>query len=331
MGFEYGKKYDTPAALAKLRYGKLMIMCDQDVDGSHIKGLLINMVETYWPELIKHDFVHQFITPLVRVYHKRDANKHNCEKLNFYSMPELKQWQTATPDSHQYIVDYYKGLGTSTSEEFKEYFADLDRHRIEFCYSGAECADSIQMAFSKDRVDDRKIWIDGFMTDARERIKNNENELMLYNGEEFNLMSFFDFVQKELVVFSYESCKRSIPCTIDGLKPSQRKVLWTCLKRNDRQKIKVAQLGGSVAELSAYHHGEMSLIGTIVKMAQDYVGGNNVNMLEPLGQFGTRVFGGKDHAAARYIHTKLSPITRALYPDIDDQLLTPFLGGSGLL
>lgn len=42
-----------------------------------------------------------------------------------------------------------------------------------------------------------------------------------------------------------------------GLKPGQRKVLFTCLKRNDKREVKVAQLAGSVAEMSAYHHGEV--------------------------------------------------------------------------
>ena len=42
-----------------------------------------------------------------------------------------------------------------------------------------------------------------------------------------------------------------------GLKPGQRKVLYTCMKRNDKREVKVAQLAGSVAEMSAYHHGEV--------------------------------------------------------------------------
>jgi len=48
-----------------------------------------------------------------------------------------------------------------------------------------------------------------------------------------------------------------------GLKPGQRKVLFTCLKRNDKREVKVAQLAGSVAELSAYHHGEVILYGQL--------------------------------------------------------------------
>ena len=75
---------------------------------------------------------------------------------------------------------------------------------------------------------------------------------------------------------------------MDGLKPSQRKVLFACFKRKLRREIKVAQLAGYVSEHSAYHHGEAALTGTIVGMAQDFVGSNNVNLLAPCGQFGTR-------------------------------------------
>ena len=77
--------------------------------------------------------------------------------------------------------------------------------------------------------------------------------------------------------------------------------MFTCLKRNDKREVKVAQLAGSVGEMSAYHHGEMSayhhgemsLMGTIIGLAQNYVGSNNINLLQPIGQFGTRLAGGK--------------------------------------
>jgi DNA topoisomerase-2 len=95
-----------------------------------------------------------------------------------------------------------------------------------------------------------------------------------------------------------------------GLKPGQRKVLFTCFKRNDKREIKVAQLAGSVAELSAYHHGETSLMTTIINLAQNFVGSNNLNLLQPIGQFGTRLHGGKDAASPRYIFTMLSPLAR---------------------
>lgn len=98
-------------------------------------------------------------------------------------------------------------------------------------------------------------------------------------------------------------------------------VLFTCIKRNDKREIKVAQLAGSVAEHSAYHHGEASLAMTIVNLAQNYMGSNNINLLEPRGQFGTRLAGGKDSASPRYIFTKLSPLTRMIFHPHDDLLL----------
>ena len=85
--------------------------------------------------------------------------------------------------------------------------------------------------------------------------------------------------------------------------------------------MQVAQLAGYVAEHSAYHHGEASLQGTIVGLAQDYVASNNINLLFPSGQFGTRLQGGKDSASARYIFTRLAELTRHLFNEDDDALL----------
>ena len=83
----------------------------------------------------------------------------------------------------------------------------------------------------------------------------------------------------------------------------------------------MAQLSGYVAEHSAYHHGEMSLCMTIINMAQDYVGSNNINLLQPIGQFGTRQMGGKEAASPRYIFTSLTKMARLIYHPADDALL----------
>lgn len=136
---------------------------------------------------------------------------------------------------------------------------------------------------------------------------------------------------------------RSIPSVADGLKPGQRKVIWACFKRKLKKEIKVkskgslglcsksylfhslipqvAQLVGYISEHAAYHHGEQSLTMTIVNLAQDYVGSNNLNLLLPNGQYGTRDQGGKDHASARYIFTEPAPITRTIFHPADDPLL----------
>ncbi|PKU31925.1 hypothetical protein llap_17771 [Limosa lapponica baueri] len=177
-----------------------------------------------------------------------------------------------------------ESLGTSTSKEAKEYFADMAKHRIGFKYSGPEDDAAITLAFSKKKVEERKEWLTNFMEDRRQRKLHGLPE-------------------------------------VKGLKPGQRKVLFTCFKRNDKREVKVAQLAGSVAEMSSYHHGEASLMMTIINLAQNFVGSNNLNLLQPIGQFGTRLHGGKDSASPRYIFTMLSPLARLLFPAMDDNIL----------
>lgn len=225
-------------------------------------------------------------------------------------------------------VKYYKGLGTSTSKEAKEYFSDMKRHRILFGYSNMRDDLAIQLAFSKKFVDERKDWLTRYMQDRKVRRVNHQDENYLYQ-KDTKKITFSDFVNKELVLFSNLDNERSIPCVVDGFKPGQRKVLYSCFKRNLVKELKVAQLAGSVAELSAYHHGEASLMSTIINLAQNYVGSNNINLLLPIGQFGTRLHGGKDAASPRYIFTALSPLTRLLFNAKDDPLFN-YLNDDGL-
>ena len=136
------------------------------------------------------------------------------------------------------------------------------------------------------------------MEEGKRRKELGMPEVYLYE-KDTKAVNYNDFVNKELVLFSNMDNERSIPCLVDGFKPGQRKVFFTCLKRNLVKEVKVAQLAGSVSEKSAYHHGEASLLGTIIGLAQNYVGSNNINLLMPIGQFGTRLAGGKDAASAR--------------------------------
>lgn len=313
LGLQYKKNYSDPESLKSLRYGRLMIMTDQDQDGSHIKGLLINFIHHNWPSLLQHGFLEEFITPIIKATHKK-------EELSFYSIPEFNEWKEKQKHLKSWKIKYYKGLGTSTSKEAKEYFSDMQRHRIPFKYAGPADDEAITLAFSKKKIEERKEWLTSFMINRRQRREHNLPEEYLY-GKATRSLSYNDFVNKELVLFSNSDNERSIPCLVDGLKPGQRKVLFCCLKRNDKREVKVAQLAGSVAEMSAYHHGEASLMMTIVGLAQNFVGSNNLNLLQPQGQFGTRLHGGKDSASPRYIFTMLSPLTRLLFPAVDDNLL----------
>lgn len=304
LGLKYGTKY-TAETLQTLRYGHVMIMTDQDHDGSHIKGLVVNFIHKFWPELLalNAQFVQQFITPIVKC-----TQGARCE--TFYTLPEYEAWKVAHDGGRGWAIKYYKGLGTSTSKEAKEYFSMLDRSVVDMTHSGVACDAAIDLAFSKKKVAQRKDWL----------LAHTKDTHMDFDVDE---VSYDDFVRKELILFSVADNLRSIPSAIDGFKPSQRKVQFSCFKRKDLQKseIKVAQLAGYVSEHSAYHHGEMSLTGTIVGMAQDYCGSNNINLLMPSGQFGTRLHGGKDAASPRYIFTKLAPVTRFVFPAADDAVL----------
>nr|ABC17641.1 DNA topoisomerase IIalpha [Trypanosoma brucei] len=307
MGLDLSQKYTSTEGL---RYGHLMIMSDQDHDGSHIKGLIINMIHNYWPDLLKvPGFLQQFITPIVKARKKGRGNSDEGT-ISFFSMPDYFEWKNAVGEGiKNYELRYYKGLGTSGAKEGREYFENIDRHRLNFVYEDRKDDDDIVMAFAKDKVDERKRWITEF------KANTNINESMNYNVRN---VSYSEFVHKELILFSVADCERSIPSVVDGLKPGQRKIMFSAFKRNLVRSLKVAQLAGYVSEHAAYHHGEQSLVQTIVGLAQDYVGANNVPLLYRDGQFGTRLQGGKDHAAGRYIFTRLTDIARRIYHPSDD-------------
>ena len=302
VGLETNYEYTSLADVHKrLRYGKILFMTDQDLDGSHIKGLCLNLFHSQWHELVKIDSFLGFMnTPIIK------ATK-GATTQNFYYEKEYEDWKKTHNNGKGWRIKYYKGLGTSTAKEFKEYFQE--KKEVVFKWSGMGCDNSMDLVFNKRRADDRKDWLGNY--DKKSVLCPDTAEI-----------SYSDFVDREMIHFSKYDCERNIPNLMDGLKISTRKILFAAFKRNLVREIKVAQFAGYVSEHSCYHHGEKSLTEAIISQAQEFVGSNNISLLLPNGQFGTRLKGGEDHASERYIFTMLNTtITKDLFQDADRHIL----------
>jgi DNA topoisomerase-2 len=360
LGLQHNKEYTN---VSELRYSSIIVLTDQDCDGYHIKGLVMNFFHYFFPSLVKLNFIHSLATPIVKAIKGKDTR-------TFYNLTEYEAWKGKI-DTHLWHIKYYKGLGTSNREEAKEYFSDLENKLVKYTWNekshfskekgkkvgdskeesdGEEesitsskksetkgtkklktttvedtnkehiCYDAITLAFEKKRSDDRKDWLMKY--DRTKILQNDLKEIPI-----------FDFVHRELIHFSNDDIIRSIPSVIDGFKPSQRKVQYgTVLRKLNRKQdeIKVAQLSGYISEKTSYHHGEASLQGTIVGMAQNFVGSNNLNLLHPSGQLGTRLLGGRDAASPRYIFTYLEEWNRNIFRPEDDPILN-YLNDDGQL
>jgi DNA topoisomerase-2 len=301
LGLETGKEYTNIEDVHKyLRYSKVVFMTDQDLDGSHIKGLCINLFQNEWPSLTHiPGFIGFMNTPILK------AKKSNQE-LKFYNEGEYEEWKQ-TNETKGWNIKYYKGLGTSTKTEWREYFEE--KKFVGFEHTGAESDNAIDMVFNKKRADDRKTWLET----VYDRSSFADTSKLMIPYEEF--------INKELIHYSKYDCDRSIPNLMDGLKISLRKILFAAFKKRLSSEIKVAQFSGYVSENSCYHHGEESLNKAIVGMAQNFVGSNNINLLFPSGQFGSRIKGGQDASSPRYIFTRLEKIARIIFPEQDDNIL----------
>lgn len=314
LGLENGRDYTAEDVAKRLRYGKVLFMTDQDLDGSHIKGLGINLFQSEWPSLTHiPGFIGFMNTPILK------ARKGNQERL-FYNEGEFEAWKSGASgnasgnasgagaiDVSTWNIKYYKGLGTSTGREFREYFEH--KKIVDFAHTGEPSDDAIDLVFNKKRADDRKEWLSTY---------NRADHLDTSHKQ----VTYEDFMTREMKHFSIYDNQRSIANGMDGLKISLRKILFAAFKKGGlKTEIKVAQFSGYVSEHSGYHHGEASLNAAIIGMAQNFVGSNNINLFEPNGQFGTRLQAGKDAASERYIFTQLNAITRLIYRAEDDAIL----------
>jgi DNA topoisomerase-2 len=300
IGLEHNKKYKD---VSELRYGKILLLTDQDLDAFHIRGLIMNLFQSQWHNLFKMDnFLSSLLTPVVK------AKNNSGDVRNFYNEIEYYNWlETDEGKRTGWKIKYYKGLGSSSDVESKEYFKNMIK--TTYKYTEKVSDDAMDLAFNKKKADERKQWLMEF--DKNVILDNTQKEV-----------TYEDFINKELIHFSNRDIERSIPNICDGLKESQRKILFACFKKRlFKDEIKVAQLSGYTSEVSCYHHGETSLQGAIIGMAQNFIGSNNINLLKPNGQFGTRLMNGDDAASPRYIHTLLTNLCRLIFKEEDNCIL----------
>lgn len=367
IGLEQGRDYTKQRDMERLRYGRVMVFTDQDHDGTHIKGLIVNFIECFWPALLKREgFLCDFQTPIVKVF--RNSGKMNKLKpiAQFTTQTGYDVWRK-THNMSKYKVKYYKGLGTSSSAEAKQYFEKLSTCVRMFTspsskpathpppIEGDELIDAppeiivmdddensyvpfwerptyweempetnlptetkndVLLAFSENKSDDRKKWL----------MKYDPSIEVLRDDQK---IEYSEFINKELIHFSNADNVRSLPNMMDGLKTVQRKIIYAMLEKKGNNDIKVPTLGGYISEKTAYHHGDASLHETMIGLAQDYIGSNNLNLLCPEGQFGTRLAGGKDHAQFRYISTKLQNYTKKIF-NVKDMPILKYLEDDGI-
>ena len=302
LGLQYDIDYSNDENYKKLRYGKLIALTDADVDGYHITGLLFNFIHSLFPSLAKRKgFFNLMRIPIVKI-----AGKHN---KSFFSQQVAEDYiEKYNPKKDD--IKYFKGLGTAQDEDIEE---DFGRRIVEFEVDekGDEMMSNI---FGKENADFRKDWIMKYKYS------------LIPEGKDYTVedLKVTDFLNNEMILFSIDDCKRSIPSMTDGLKESQRKILFSAFKRrllyNDKS-IKVAQFSGYVAEHSSYHHGEQNLVDTTIKLAQTFVGSNNIPLFFNEGQFGSRLKNGDDAASGRYLFTKLNLPTRTIFRPEDDDFL----------
>lgn len=308
LGLRYG---DVSQKVSDLRYQDLVVFADQDYDGAHIFSLVYNWIHYHYKHLLQQmpNFVKRFVSPIMKIWPKGDTKETHARY--FFSLPDVEVWQQTDPvknNIQEHNVRYYKGLGTSTTSEAKYYFSNIHEQVIDICYTGPSTDEKIELLFGK-RAEDRKNWLISTY-DAKSALDYTQPQL-----------DFDNFADKEYTHFCMASNVRTIPSVIDGLKPGQRKVMHVFLQNSKlRKDIKVSEVAGIVSTEAKYHHGSVSLENTIIGMAQNYIGSNNINYLIPQGQYGSRLTS-DGHASARYLFTRLNPITRLLFRKEDDAVL----------
>ena len=329
-----------------LRYGKFVVFSDQDPDGLHIRGLLMNFFYRGWPELYDAGFVVVKNTPVIMAVPKAPAAKGRPpaqrkqaakrkqpaktagggKVLTWYTETDFDAWSATAPARAKKAlrVNYYKGLGSFRKEDAPQIFV----HDSKACVMSRDAAtpDFMELGFDGKQAAWRKPWIVASLApppqDALcEREEGERGAAALHPFVYDGPLTLSEFVDDQLIIYCRVSLPRAIPNMYDGFNSAQRKVMFTLVQKGVKGEIQVERLTGAVYEMTSYHHGPTSVHGTIIGLAQAYPGSNNVPLLERSGLFGSRVEAGHDASDPRYLATKLDPVFSRIFRPEDAPIL----------
>lgn len=296
IGLCEGKDYNDPVERSKLRYGFFLSAVDADSDGKHINTLLINFFYKRFKSILQQGMFGYLMTPAVRVFRDRER-KHVIHR--FYSPEEYEVWEKQNP-GHRYFVKYYKGLGTSRDADIRD---DMDTAPTIICIFDDTAGNSLDLAFSRENSDARKLWIQRWRHATR-----IDDIVPVSLSSLLRRRPITSVINRDLIDYTVDSLFRAIPSFRDGFKRSQRQAMYYILHhwkygRSNADSMKVMNIACAASEFTHYHHGPVSMADTIINMAQNFVGSNNLNLFRQDGQFGNRDMGGKDAADGRYCET----------------------------
>lgn len=297
IGLKQSVDYSKDENRNTLRYNHICIAADADVDGTHIRWLLHNLFYEQYNDLIRGGFVKVLLTPIIKASHGKQTRK-------FYTEKEFEDWLSQSESHKNWKTNHMKGLATSEDSDIIEEFKNPNIVTYEY---DDHAKDYLQLAFGDYMEDYRKKWI----------LNYDHNKIDTVNKP--GTISYG--INNELVEYSLYSVKTKLPSIVDGLKVCQRKIVYGAMKKGKSSFNKVDRLASSVAEISCYKHGETSLSDAIKIMAQDFIGSNNLPILEGSGQFGSRKELGGDAGAGRYISAKISKNAPLIFRHEDDILL----------
>jgi DNA topoisomerase-2 len=146
-----GLQFGVEPMLSELRYKQLIIAADQDLDGYHLCGLIINMFYYLWPGLVKKGFLVKLQTPIVRVVQAK-------KEIDFMSLEDFEEWKKVQTKPFQ--SNYLKGLGSNNTKYLKEYMFN-EKYMLPIVYKDEEDALALDIAFDKSKADERKAYIYG--------------------------------------------------------------------------------------------------------------------------------------------------------------------------